>query len=40
MRFIVINSGKVLSFGLVYLFKGIECRVWLMFVRFVEDKDE
>lgn len=40
MRSTVINSGKALSLGLVYLFKGIERRVWLMIARPAEDKDE
>lgn len=40
MRSTVINSGKALSLGLVYIFKTIERRVWLMIARPVEDKDD
>lgn len=40
MRSNVINSGKALSLGLVYIFKSIERRVWLMIARPVDDKDD
>ena len=40
MRSNVINSGKALSVGLVYIFKNIERRVWLMFARPVDDKED
>ncbi|XP_068705897.1 uncharacterized protein [Montipora foliosa] len=40
MRSNVINSGKALSLGLVYIFKTIERRVWLMIARPVDDKDD
>ncbi|XP_022810151.1 uncharacterized protein LOC111347158 [Stylophora pistillata] len=40
MRSTVINSGKALSLGLVFIFKSIERRVWLMIARPVEDKDD
>ena len=40
MRSNVINSGKALSLGLVYIFKNIERRVWLMFARPVDDKED
>lgn len=40
MRSNVINSGKALSLGLVYIFKSIERRVWLMIARPVDDKED
>ena len=40
MRSTVINSGKALSLGLVYIFKSIERRVWLMIARPVDNKDD
>ncbi|XP_078383136.1 uncharacterized protein LOC144665718 [Oculina patagonica] len=40
MRSNVINSGKALSLGMVYIFKSIERRVWLMIARPVDDKDD
>lgn len=40
MRSNVINSGKALSLGLVYIFKSIERRVWLMIAQPVDDKDD
>ena len=40
MRSVVINSGKALSSGLVYMFKSIERRVWLMIARPVDNKDD
>ena len=40
MRSNVINSGKALSLGLVYIFKSIERRVWLMVARPVDDKED
>jgi len=40
MRSTVINSGKALSLGLVYIFKSIELRVWLMIARPVDNKDD
>ena len=40
MRSTVINSGKALSLGLVYIFKSIERREWLMIARPVDNKDD
>ena len=40
MRSNVINSGKALGLGLVYIFKSIERRVWLMIAQPVDDKDD
>lgn len=40
MRSNVINSGKALSLGMVYIFKSIERRVWLMIARPEDNKDD
>lgn len=40
MRSNVINSGRALSLGLVYIFKSIERRVWLMIAQPVDDKED
>ena len=40
MRSNVLNSGKALGLGLVYIFKSIERRVWFVIRRQPDDKDD
>jgi hypothetical protein len=40
MRSNVLNSGKAVGLGLVYIYKTIERRVWLVFRRTDEDKED
>lgn len=40
MRSNVLNSGKALCHGFVYIYKSIERRVWYVFWRTTEEKEE
>lgn len=40
MRSNVLNSGKAVGLGMVYIYKTIERRVWLVFRRTPDDKED
>lgn len=40
MRSNVLNSGKALGLGMVYIYKSIERKIWYVFWRRTEEKDD